>query len=900
MKRSLRSWLWRVPIDREVDEELAFHIEMRTRELVERGMDPQVAREIVLARIGDLGQLKRTCIDLGRKRDREMRLTQFLEELRDDVTGAFRQMRASPSVTFVAVLTLALGIGANSAIFALADATFLRPLPFTQPPDRLTMLWEIAAARVPQQTTPADYHDWSDQNQTFDAMAAFIGGPITMRGPDGEPEQIQSQQVTDRFFDVLGVAPIAGRTFVASDAVAAPSVVVVSERFWRQRFAADPTLVGRSIVLGDRPRTVVGIVPDRFQLVPASISNAAVQTPELWTLFNVPRQGGPFLRGAHYLFVVGRLKPGVPLETAQRDMTAIAERNAELFPATNKGHRVVLQPLREALIGSEMRLTSMLLLGVVGFVLLMCCTNVANLLLARTTARSRELAVRSALGATRRRVVAQLLTESLVLATLGGLAGLAVGAAILQLAPSLVPPGLLPSAVALAFDERVAGFCLVTALGVGLLFGMIPAWQSTGTSMMQVMVSDTRTTTRGGRFRNVFVVVQVAAAVLVLSGAGLLLRTLIALQSMDPGYRAQDVLTMIINLPMPGPGSNTRYTSPELAKQFYDAVTNEVEQIPDVRSVSWGGTAPLDGMWFGMQFAIEGDPPKPEAMRDIAVYHMVSPAYFQTFDIPLVKGRPFTPKDAADAVQVCIVSEAFVQRYLRGREPIGMRVAVPAMGFGSPTPVVREIVGVAKQVKSWATETQPMSLLYVPLAQNPYYMASLNIRPRSGRADALLPAVRAAVARIDKDRALTRVRTIETVASEATSRPRFRAVLVGTFAALALALAMVGVFGVLAYSVQQRVREFGVRMAMGASGSDVIRLVVGSAARLTVIGVAIGLVGAAVSSRWLATLVFPIAPLDPLTFAVVPLVIVIAAIVAVAAPAWRAIHVDPVVAFRSE
>jgi putative ABC transport system permease protein len=899
MRRSLRSWLWRVPIDREVDEELAFHIEMRTRELVERGMDPAAARELVLSRIGDIGQLKRTCEDLGRKRDREMRLTQFLDELSDDVTGAFRQMRASPSVTFVAVLTLALGIGANSAIFALADATFLRPLPFTQPPDRLTMLWEIAAARVPQQTTPGDYHDWSDQNQTFDAMAAFIGAPVTMRGPDGTLEQIQSQQVTDRFFDVLGVAPIAGRTFIASDA-AAPSVVVVSERFWRQRFGADPTLVGRSIVLSERPLTVVGIVPDRFQLVPSSISPAAVQSPELWILFNVPRQGGPFLRSAHYLFVVGRLKPGVPLETAQRDMTSIADRNAELFPATNKGHRVVLQPLREALIGSEMRLTSMLLLGVVGFVLLMCCTNVANLLLARTTARSRELAVRSALGATRRRVVAQLLTESLVLATLGGLAGLAVGAAILQLAPSLVPPGLLPSAVALTFDGRVAAFCLVTALGVGLLFGMIPAWQSTGASMMQVMVSDTRTTTRGGRFRNVFVVVEVAAAVLVLSGAGLLLRTLIALQSMDPGYRAQDVLTMIINLPMPGPGSKTRYTSPELAYQFYDAVTKEVEQIPDVQSVSWGGTVPLDGMWFGMQFAIEGDPPKPEAMRDIAVYHMVSPEYFQTFDIPLVKGRAFTRRDAADAVQVCIVSEAFVQRYLGGREPIGMRVAVPPMGFGSPMPIVREIVGVAKQVKSWATETEPMSLLYVPLAQNPYYLASLNIRPRSGRADALLPAVRAAVARIDKDRALTRVRTIETVASEATSRPRFRAMLVGTFAVLALALAMVGVFGVLAYSVQQRVREFGVRMAMGASGSDVIRLVVGSAARLTVIGVAIGLVGAAVSSRWLATLVFPIAPLDPLTFAVVPLVLVIAVIVAVAAPAWRAIHVDPVVAFRSE
>jgi putative ABC transport system permease protein len=884
-----------------VGEELEFHIAMRTRELVERGMDPQAAREIVLARIGDLGQLKRTCIDLGRKREREMRLTQWLEELRDDVTGALRQMKASPGFTLVAALTLALGIGANSAIFALADATFLRPLPFTAPPDRLVMLWEIAAAGVPQQTTPLDFNDWVEQNQTFDAMAAFFGAGVTLPGVDGTPEQIPSQTVTAGFFDVLGVTPIAGRTFQPSDA-ATTNVVVLSEGLWRRRFASDPSIIGRSIVIADRPQTVIGIVPNRFQVVPASLGNAALQSPQVWTLFNTPRVGGPFgARGAHFIFAIGRLKASVPLEAAQRDMTGISDRLAELYPTSNKGHRAVVQSLRDALIGSEIRLTSMLFLGIVGFVLLMCCANVANLLFARTTARARELAVRAALGATRRRVVAQLLTESLVLAVVGGLAGLGIGAAILSAAPSLVPPGLLPGAVTLAFDGRVAAFGVVTALAVGVLFGLAPAWQSTGTSMVQAIASDRRTTTHRGRFRNLLVVGEVAAAVLVLCGAGLLLRTLIALQNMDPGYRAQEVLTMVVNVPGPGlDAGRTRYGTPQLLRQFLDAVRKEVEQIPGVRNAAWGSPVPLDGMWFGQQFAIEGDTPKPEAMRSMASYHMVSPSYFETLDIPLVKGRAFTDADSVDAVPVCIVSEAFVRMFLGGREPIGMRVAVPPLGFGPPQTVVREIVGVAKQTKTWATETNAMPLLYVPVAQNAFYTASLSVRPENGRAEALIPAVRAAFARVDKDRPITRVRTIETVASEATSRPRFRAVLVGTFAVLALSLAMVGVFGLLAYTVQQRVREFGVRIAMGARAADVLRLVLGGAVKLTAVGLVIGLSGAALLGRWLTTLVYPVKPLDPVTFALVPLVLIITAAVAVAAPAIRAMRIDPVVAFRSE
>jgi putative ABC transport system permease protein len=901
MKRSLRSWLWRVPLDREVDEEIAFHIEMRTRELVERGVDPTAAREIVLARLGDLSRLKRTCEDLGRKRDRETRMTQWLEEIRHDVATALRQMRGSPGFTMVAALTLALGIGANSAIFALADATFLRPLPFTQPQDRLVMIWERNANGFLSPVTPLDYNDWSDQNQTFDVMAAFTGALLTLTAPGSAPEQIAAQAVTARFFDVLGVTPIAGRTFQPSDA-AAPNVVVLSEGLWQRRFGADRAIVGRSIVLGGQPQTVIGIVPSEFQVLPALNS---VTTPSgLWMFYENPRAGAG-MRRSHILRAIGRIKAGLSLEAAQRDMTAIGNRNAELFPDTNKGHDPTLQPMREALIGSEMRVTSILLLGVVGFVLLMCCANVANLLLARTAARARELAVRAALGATRRRILAQLLTESLVLSMLGGVLSLAVGWAILQAAPSVVPPGVLPGAVALSFDARVVAFCAVTALAVGVVFGLAPAWQSTGVSVTQAITTGSRTTTGGGRLRQVLVVTEVAAAVLVLSGAGLLLRTLIALQGLDAGYRAQDALTMLVNLPMPVANSSSRYATPESLQRFYRSIEEDVIKQPGVRRVAIGGSLPLDGGWFGQAFDIEGDRPKPPAARDTAAYQMVSPSYFETLEIPIVKGRAFADTDTSDGVQVCIVSEAFVRRYLGGREPIGMRLVVPRISFaGAPspasTPPVREIVGVARQVKVSPIETAPVPQLYVPIAQNAWYMATIIVRPSSGPADALLPSVRAAIARVDKEQAVARVRTIDVVAAEATARPRFRAVLVGTFAALALILAMVGVFGVLAYSVQQRMREFGVRIAMGARALDVVRLVFGSAARMTAIGLATGLIAAGVLSRWVATLVYPIAPLDPVTFAAVPLVLVVTAAIAVAAPALRAMRVDPVVAFRSE
>ena len=894
MKRSLRSWLWGLPVEQEVDEEIAFHLEMRTRELIDRGMDPVTARETARARAGDLAGLKRSCIDLGRKRDRKMRLTQWSEEFRDDVRFAVRQLKASPAFTMVAVLTLALGIGANSAIFALADAALLRPLPYPGP-DRLVTASEARGGQsggAVNAVNPIEYLDWSERNRTFDSMAAYLASERAMIGTDGIAEPIPAQAVTPTFFDVFRIAPIAGRTFRQSD-IQAPNVVVLAEGFWRSHFGGDLTLIGREIRLDREVFTVIGIVPEQFRFVSVTPGGDSPRLwTLLWTLFEPSMRRDPAQRYAHYYRVVGRLRPGATLGSARADMTAVAEGIARESPATNTGHGVAIEPLRELLVGDDLRLTSMLLLGVVGFVLLMCCANVANLILARASSRARELAVRSALGAGRSRIVRQLLTESFVLATLSGVLGAGIGMAILQAAPSIIPPGLLPTTVPLSFDTRVVAFCATTALAVAIMFGLLPARQATGTSLVQTVAGGAHTpASRSSRFRAALATAEVAVAVLLLCGAGLLLRTLLTLAHVEPGHQASNVVTMAV-----GPGMTN---DQDAMRRFYDAVERDVRSISGVRNVAWGSALPFDGLWYGQAFEIDGDAPRPQADREGAGYQIVSATYFQTLGIPILAGRDFTDRDTAGAVHVCIVNEAFVRRYLSGRDPLRTRLTVNAMVQPAQA-VLREIVGVVKQVKERPGETEDQPHIYVPLAQNAWWSASLVVRAAEPPATALMPAIRAAVARVNPDRAVTAVRTLDDIEREATATPRFRAVLVGTFAGLALMLATVGVFGVLAYSVQQRRREFGVRMALGATPGGILRLVAANAVRLVGVGAAIGLVAAVVFGRLISSFLFGVEPLDPITYASVALLIAATAAIAAMAPALRATRIDPAVTFHAE
>ncbi|MGH9218409.1 MAG: ABC transporter permease [Vicinamibacterales bacterium] len=815
----------------------------------------------------------------------------MIDELRQDVLFAVRQLRSTPAFTIVAASTLALGIGANSAIFALVDATLLRPLPYSEP-ERLVTIWETSATTPRGFASPPNMMDWESRGRTFEKIAGYTPsmGNMVMSGSDGHALTVSRQWVSAGIFDVLGVPPIAGRTFSAEDEQQRASVVVLSEGLWETRFNRDPGIVGQEIRLDGGLWRVVGIMPKTFEILGRT---------SMWAMrpfINMP----PRARAAYQLQAVARLKPGVGVEAAQSDLAAVAEGLAREYPEFNQGRSVTVEPLRDTMIGSDLRTTSMLFLGVVGFVLLICCANVANLLLARATARTRELAVRSALGAGRRRIIRQLLTESVVLSLIGGVLAVALGAAILRVAPVLIPDGLLPAAVALSFDARVVAFCAAASLLVGVVFGLAPAFQATSFSSPEVMGSDSRTTTGGGgRLRNLFVVSQVATAVLLLFGAGLLLRTLIAVSSYDRGYRAESVLSMLVD-PL-GP----TYPTPETLQQFYDQVEAEVRAVPGVADVGWSSGLPLGESIFGeypFHYEIVGDAPVDAARKPTTAFQIVNPTYFSTLELPIVAGRTFDARDARGRPRVAIVNEAFA-RGLGGRNPIGLQVSFkPVDAAPGDKPAIAEIVGVARQVKFRPDESQDYVQIYVPLAQDLIGDVLMLVRSRTGRADALTPAVRGAISRIDKQQlvSVAEITTLEDVEWAATGRHRFRAVMVASFAALAVTLAMVGVFGILAYSVQQRMKDFGVRRALGATTNDVMSLVISNAARLIGVGAVAGLVLAAVFGRLISSMLFGVEPLDAATFGLVTIVLLITAAAAIAGPAWRAARIDPAAVLRGK
>ena len=882
----LTDLLWRVRllaarghINDEAARELDVHLELLTDRFHRLGLSEEEARLAARRQLGSPLAV--------RQEIHHVNSLGWLEDTWSDVRLALRQLRGSPGFTALAALTLALGIGANSAIFALVDATLIRPLPFPDP-DRLVMVWERIGNRPRATVAPLNFHDWHERNRTFDGMAAVFPYARRLSAADGSVEQVPAQQVTPRFFELLGTRPIAGRTFLPSDVAVPPNVVVLSEGLWRTRYGGDPGLIGRIIQIDAQPFTVVGVISADFQgLSPAS----------LWTVWaEIP---GMDSRASRFMRVVGRLKPEVTLQAARQDLDHVAADLAREYPATNKDSTgVTVDSLRDALIGADLQSTSLLFLAVVGFVLLMCCANVANLLLARIASRARELAVRSALGAGRLRIVRQLLTEGAVLAAVGGTVGLLVGLVILRAAPSLIPEGMLPPTVALAFDLRVVVFCAATTLVVGIVFGVTPAWQATGMTLVEVLTSESRGSTKGGgRLRSLLVVAEVALAVLLLCGAGLLLRTLLALGSLDAGYRAENILTATPSIDY-GLRTST-FGSEDALRQFLERVEREVRNLPGIENVAWATSLPLLG-FNTAPFQIVGEQANAGNGPLVADRQIVSAGYLSMLGVRILAGRGFSDADSANAPPVCIVSESVARRYFGG-SAIGKRLVLNQLGVGPTRPVVREIIGVAANVRRNLEEVEESRAIYVPISQNPWSFGLLMVKPSAGPAEALAPAVRAAVSRVDRRVPVGQARTLDDILRTfIMGRPRFRAAMVTTFATLALILAMVGVFGVLAYSVQQRRREFGVRMALGATTSNVLGLVLRNAGRLIGTGALLGLVSAALFAQSISTFLFGVRPLDPLTFAGVIAVLGATAAIASAIPALRASHVDPVDAFRND
>ncbi len=799
-----------------------------------------------------------------------------------DLRYAVRLLLRSPGFTIVAALVLALAIGGNSAIFSVVDTALLRPLPFHNPDDVVT-LWEDPPSHGRNRVSPMNFLDWHDQNTAFSHMAAYAGGSKTLQTFNGA-EWLQGQSVSLEFFDLLGIRPVAGRLFSAEDERTRADVILLSERTWRNRFGADPKLVDGTVKLDGKAFTVIGVIPARFQFL---------WETHIWSLFVVKRD--PDQRRMHYLGVLGRLKPGVSLPQAQIAMEPIARHIAEIAPSTNKGWGIRIEPLRDLLVGKELRATSLVLAGVVGLVLLMACANIASLMLTRATGRSREMAVRASLGAGSLRLVRQLLTESVLLAALGGAVGLAFAWGLIRVAPVLLPPGTLPLGLDLALDSRVAAFAVAVTIATGLLFGLAPAWQGARVSLADALRGGGRGTTSGSsKLLAGIAMAEIAIGVVVVSGAGLFLRSLDRLSQVDPGFHADKVLTMHVSLPI------TRYPSPDQALVFYSTAQREIESLPGVRSASFGGSLPLMGWNIGQGFQVVGEPDVEASKRNAAHYQIVGARYFETLGIPLQAGRPFGDRDTAASQQVAIVNQEFVRRNLHGGPAIGRHVKVQSMNMLGPGYVDREIVGVSGQVRvEGVTETENALEIYVPLAQNPWFDASLSVLTGVDPLS-VVSSVKGAIAKVDKDLAVTGVRTMDQITYESAARPRFRARLLGGFAMLALVLSAVGVFGVLAFSVTQRTREFGIRMALGAHIGDVLRMVLSRGLRIAAVGILVGIAGASALARSLSALLFGVKPLDAVAFLSAAGILALVALTAACIPAARAARVDPAITLREE
>ena len=880
--------VFRLPLFRRtaaaVEEEFAFHLDMRASELIARGWDPEAARAEARRQFGDVADAQTYCRRTDERREKRIMRIDFWTELAQDVSYAARSLRKAPGFALVAILTLALGIGANTAIFSVVRGILLRPLPFAAP-SRLVMVASTYAGSRPSPTSPANAYDWRAQNRSFTSMAVITGHSAVLTG-SGDPERIRGFDVGADFFSILGVKAIRGRSvFTPEDsAFNGTKSVLVSETLWRTRFGRDTGLVGKMITLDNERYQVAGIIP---------AGSAWPSNTQLWFPFTYDPSTLAQSRGAVYLNVVARMKPGVSLASASADMATIAGRLAKDYPDANDKVGSVVVPLQEWITGS-LKLPLLVLLGGVGFVLLIACANVANLLLVRGVAREAELAVRTALGAGGPRLIRQLVTESMVLSLVGGAAGFLLAVVGTRLLVAAAPASI-PRLDSIHLDALVLAFTLLVATVTGAVFGLVPARQ-------MVRPDIARTLREGGRSgaqragshaaRRTLVVAEVALSVMLLAGAGLLIRSFNSLMAVDPGFRTENSISFALSLP------NAKYQTSAEQSAFMSRVMERMRALAGVQSAGAGFGMPLTNFGFDFSFTISGRAPLKPADQPDAEVRVATPDYFPTMGIRIVKGRGFTDLDRHGGAKVLLVTEAAATKFFPGEDPIGKHVKF-GTGPRPDGPLEGDIVGIVADVKQSSLANATLPQFWAPYDQWP--MANMNVVLHTTRDPlAVVADARAAIKQLDPDLAVAQVKTLDAVLAESVAQPRFYMVLLTAFALVAIALSAIGIYGVVAYLVGQRSRELGIRIALGATPSRVVRMVVREGVAMVGVGVVVGLAGALALTQLMGALLFNTKPTDPVTYVLVTLVLAAVALVASTVPALRAAHLDPATAMRAE